>query len=477
MKSGKGYAVKAIGFVLAFILSLSLFAVGGAKVAAADLSTVYVKNGAQSSELTSGADSSVATNGAFTVKFYGSWTAQTGVTYVLSLENASGTGVNFPKETYFDLIDFGTGGAGKSKIYRYSNASAENNIDVADFTYGGATFSAGYTAGQTANEALQFSISLPSSSTLTAGSYKIKLTRKVNGASSAVWSKALTFSAVSTQFTVSAAAQNSKLYTQTNEIISVNIKPNGALDTSLSQKGRGVRVSFVGATGIPQDAKVELFNGTTASAETKVGDDWGKTKRFAFNTTAESNICLSLNIPYNVIADGKYSLKIELFVEETAATGESTMTIVGSTTVEINLLNVNYKLRAQTAINRANTLNFGVVFTSKETGTLCFVISESLPDDAKVTYGFEHRTKLEIAANGAHNETWESAVSESAQMTITAFRAQKLKYNSAAGKYVLASELSATQEGVYRLYVKVFDRNGELQTTAYANVVLVVSAD
>lgn len=140
MKSGKGCAVKAIGFVLAFILSLSLFAVGGAKVAAADLSTVYVKNGAQSSELTSGADSSVATNGAFTVKFYGSWTAQTGVTYVLSLENASGTGVNFPKETYFDLIDFGTGGAGKSKIYRYSNASAENNIDVADFTYGGEIF-------------------------------------------------------------------------------------------------------------------------------------------------------------------------------------------------------------------------------------------------------------------------------------------------------------------------------------------------
>lgn len=389
---------------------------------------------------------SVSENGTFTLAFVGGYSTDLpneNSYYILNLYNSVGTKISFPENSSFQLIDYSPNATGRNAIYRLGLNVAGQDINLQDFTYLGNEFHVQTEwSDNSETETLQIIFSTP----LDIGNYKIELVRYDSGAENKSWEQNLIITAQQTTFSLSATKTHETVYTDSTESINLTITPSNSTDETIRKLGRGIRISFVGDTAMPTPTKFQLFEG-----QTQVGDDWELEKSYAFNTNATSNLRLDLTFPTNVIADGTYSLLIELFTED----GQT----LASTTLSLPLLNINYKAKAITMIDNGQGYSKFLVYSLNATSGLAFNIEENLPDDATIKFNLEKRN-----ISGGFD-----ILGSQTELSITDFRNELISTNGLTNGYEYNQTLA--NEGVFRFRLEVYDRNGDLKFVAFSYVV------
>lgn len=424
---------------ICFLLTATVFSFKEEKAFAANVtsSSVLTQSGYAMGQITSSQAISVGSNSVFTVQFNTSFVPQTSnPTYTLSLNDNNA----FPAGTQFILRDY----TSNVKTYMFTTSSQQSVIYLEDFAYGQTSFQTNYTAGLAVNECLQITVNL-SNTSLNTGSYTLTLSRQDGNTTSL--SANFTIVSEQTTFSISAQKTNETVYTDSTERVSLTITPSNSTDNTVSQKGRGIRVSFVGDVSLPETTKFELYQG-----DTKIGDDWAQEKSFAFSTTTQSTVYLDLTIPSSVIADGDYSLLIELYTEDGGT--------LAQTTITFPVLNVNYKTKLTNMVNNGQGFSKNLVYYIDLSTAIAFDVEESLPDDATVTYFVEKRNM---------SDGFDIQGSSTSQ-SIAEFRNSCSNQNGLNCGFVYQEELSV--EGVYRFCLQVYDRNGDLQSTSYCYFVV-----
>lgn len=480
---------------LALVLSAGFFALAELfckpQVAYADTSNTFIKSGYSDSDLAAGALAQVSTKGVITAQFNSSFTAsEIHPNYVLTLKK-DGNPVNFLAQTKFSITNYS---GSKDDGYVWTNAGAEASVNLSWAVKNSTAFSQTYTVGASVQEKIQIQVDFSRTTTeMTAGNYQLILTRSGTALSPA----SFTLSQIHTTFSIENFSGRPTLYSNSFERFGFDINYNNTnnIDTAVAQMGRGIKVTLRNSANTetipwPTGTLIVITDNNNVSRTVDVMEHTNGV-RYAFNTSGvKSQPKIDINIPngQDVLANGTYKIKFELFVEggELPATASKSITYIH----DINYLNVDYtNLNVKTMIKSSvsSTFNQGIVFyvnrptgKAKSVGLAFDIEFNQVPNDAKIQYVVEERS-----VNGSVLSFSEIATTKSALLNVGDYIGSAVNGQGLGCGHIFEDSAEApilTAEGVYRFRIDIYDRNYQvgsggayLKKTCYAYFVCVDS--